>query len=767
MLADESPEPYVPSTSELEFPLRSDEVIDSDDLLLRVGREMAEKDHSKSDEAPGINVVEARKLFQAARSLPDNALGLGSPTEMMISTHAERRRQRRELESLKLDVPFLSSASLFDPDSEDTSAGPDVDQVRWSSSKPEQAFLATSAARMDLVAPLSRGHGVQRPLDFDFAHDRSSTLHDLLRDEAMKLEDDLSVSQLDDAFDEFDEELFRLADSAKTNLDTELDEAKADLPETCLKIPVPQLEKVAIRAPWETRDTETLRRQLDELFLIATSPSDVQEEMQMNWQAIPSRLMKVSIDDSIEDDGQSRKWVGIPQVVTKSEQMLFKRPGLRLLDAGDDSDDEIEEDLELAQDFSKPVVPTVPTKRVGHELLGLDPAFDLKVNKPRAMNDDDMHDILGTKHSLEKPLPAASTSNALESFLDLRGGKFKRVQVVPQHAADELEDDPIQATQSEKTVEGNTPQTAGSRLLRELCESTTAAVQVPATPGQEISKDEMPTLKRLAWPRTVVIETAILQRHRSLINFLENTGGDQVKIVYRELARVGRNKSTRASPDMILSPTTALLFTSIQALNQKTLPTQSVAGRSMVQSRVLQVAQDYDRIFIVITTTTTPAGSWTRAQTDMMTAFAGFAASLSSNDDLTVVPVWVTSKPDPQLTDSAINGCVWDMICRYGYPDTNPAASQTQDIDTVVIIDSETLWEQFLRTLGLNPMAAQIVVGALRRYEPGEGSHSPSQDWGLRRFVQMHGEERRDMFGAILGSRTVERVNRMIDERWG
>ena len=130
-------------------------------------------------------------------------------------------------------------------------------------------------------------------------------------------------------------------------------------------------------------------------------------------------------------------------------------------------------------------------------------------------------------------------------------------------------------------------------------------------------------------------------------------------------------------------------------------------------------------------------------------------------------PIWVTSKPDPLAIDEALHRSVWDLIRRYGFPDTDPSLSPRQDIHTVALINEETLWEQYLRRMGLNPLAAQIVIGALKRLDPPGGSINLNQSWGLRRFVQMRSDERSKMFVDILGSKVLDRINGTIDQRWG
>lgn len=106
----------------------------------------------------------------------------------------------------------------------------------------------------------------------------------------------------------------------------------------------------------------------------------------------------------------------------------------------------------------------------------------------------------------------------------------------------------------------------------------------------------------------------------------------------------------------------------------------------------------------------------------------------------------------------------------------------------LTLLPSETTWELCLRKAGLNPYAAQCVLGMLRKpaeeggeKEEGkegkavdEASHHRQPDrsrdlpaWGLGAFVQMSKTERIAMFAQALGRSAVERVSGLLDRAWG
>jgi hypothetical protein len=766
MHEEDSPEPYVPSSPNLDFPLRSDEEVDIDNLLLQIEREMQEGDQIHSDGASNLSpekFTAAKRLLQAAQTRPDVNLREDLRAETIFPSDAVGRQERRRLETLESDVPMLSSSSFFDRNSDDTTGTSELRTTDSLPSQPEGAFHTDS-----VLAPLpSDVPDTDTPFRLSLTNGKAERPHPISLDELLPstvlgAEDD----EFDDVLDEdLPEELFALADNAKDEANATVEEDKITPREGCGKHPVPRLAEVSISAPWENQQDDCLVCELDRMCLIPTDEADRQKEEQLNWQAIPLHLMELSMKDEVEDNRTLHKWLEPPTTVTKSEQLIFKKPGLRLLDTEDDSDGEVDEDVELLTEMRKSPPATVPAKRLEH---GLDSNFNLIVKKACMPRSDELQDILRSKNGLTSSLGGFSTSSALDTFLDLRGGRFKKVAAPQPASGNELElvEDPIQQTQSEKNEHINTQSVSTSRPFHERTDSTATTIKVPSTPNQEIfqgAEEDKRQPMMLEWCRTIVVETAILQRHCSLVNFLETHGNNRLNILYRDMSKIGRGNSASALPDMILNARTALIFTNLQALSQKSLPGQATSDQNMVRSRVLKLAQGYHRVFVMITTPDSN-GAMFQAQVDVMTTFTGFCASICSEDGLAVTPIWVTSRTDPRTTDDALNKMAWNLMCRYAFPEADPSLSAQQVMDAVTLTNEESLWEQFLRRAGLNPMAAQIVLGTLRRL--GTSGGNLGRDWGLSKLVRMLPEERRALFAETLGSKMTERLNLVLDREW-
>ncbi|EXJ68732.1 uncharacterized protein A1O5_08526 [Cladophialophora psammophila CBS 110553] len=752
LLMSEPLGPRVPSPPDLDFPLRSDEDGDLDNLLLQLEKEMEDKDQILLDGISNASPTMAKHILEGIGDATKLEIEENLRIETICAPLAEHHRERRGLQNLRLNVLMVSSSSQFEKSSEQAA-------ISSPPAEPEQPARASFFTRTAPRSPIVEIQPDSTTTECTVDSSNLGSLEDLLSFTTVMSENvGFEAKQEND----LDEKLIKLANRAAEETDTWLRRDKISIPEECLKQPVPQLKPFSVMSPYDGQSTEFLMRKLDEMCLVSPQTGNLQNEMKLNWSPFPSRFIKLELVDSVQDDGKVRSFLDPPQVITKSEQMLWKQPGLRILDTNYESDGEIEEDSELHEDMSKLAEPIVPAKRPKH---GSDSPCTSPTKKSSMLDTNGIQNSLSHKKS--HAFNVFSTSNALETFLDLRGGRFKRVAQPQPPSANELVDDPIQPTQFEEDSQISSARSLVSKPSGALAELNPSISLVPSTPTEAAypgDNDEVYPLMELKWPRTILIETATLARYSSLISFLETNGGKQLNMIYRQMSRSNRDAPLSASPDMILNPTTALIFTTLQELNQKSLPGQGIeAGQGMIQSRILRLGYHYTQLFVLVTTLGLE-GSMLQSQIDTMTTFVGFCANACHRYGLRVHPIWVLSKYGGRSVETALSKWTWNLACRHGFPETRPCQSLRPEMDTVTLINEETLWEQFLRKAGLNPMAAQVVLGELRRAHPPDMTFD--QNWGLRRFVAMHPDERRDIFAEILGRKVVERINAVLDKDW-
>lgn len=606
------------------------------------------------------------------------------------------------------------------------------------------------------------------------------------------------------------------------------------------KIELPNVEPTQHQLP-----TMDLRSMINSMVNHGTRGVDGVNEQQRLPLNIPS-MERVMQDALPDNDAILDRFLGKPKPVVTSDKLLFKEPGIRLLDKSDRDEEDLEVGdypidawktntfLETRSGCDKeprtehdPHVKVEPDKRgqpslhettsseatethfttvktetrsppwVRPSLLpqpGVRNPFDRstmdikkEVNQAGEQNgrtlgstDTIRSAIHPTAKAESKPEPEESVaqllnrlrktdnrlqrpqqedqdqgifgSDSLSSFLDLRGKKFKPPPVQRIRKEHEIAEDPIQSTQT-------------SAFEQDDCvEHNSSTTKVGESDLPEAKPALLPLVTALNQPKTLVLSNTLLQTKPLLTQFLERTSTENLSLIYRDL-----DQPEERGPDIILNATTCLLITNLQALNQRPLPGQKTAtGLSNVHDRIAILSQKYPIVFILVHHIAVGDAGLQQKQTWVMTSFISFCHQLAATADepmSKVSPVWVSCS-DASSTSDAVNAWIWQLIQHHAYErQTPPNANPATNTDAALIQD-ETLWELLLVKAGLNPMAAQLVIGTLKR--PGVPSGTPAgkdPNWGLRRLVCMKSAQRHDMFDKLVGKSVVARLNHVLQAR--
>ncbi|KAK5454455.1 hypothetical protein LTS15_006455 [Exophiala xenobiotica] len=552
------------------------------------------------------------------------------------------------------------------------------------------------------------------------------------------------------------------------------------------KVPVPAMEALVVQLPSQTAQDKVLDSLLGNLPPSWRVASSLDNESGFSW--LPSGFSSIqpALEERIEDTGAATEYKCPPKDIIGSEQMLWKQPGLRLLDSDEDSDEEIGVDEGLAHALSATPEPQIPEKRFMSDpapLSSLGKKITLErratltspPKRPPTPRRDRLSELIASKISLSTPNTSLSAttkkpvtcdspfsaSTSLNTFLDLRGSKFKRVEGRAPPWRDEIPDDPIQTTQSEHSdcIKPELSKSDQPEHVEEVRPSG-QIVQVPATPPSNtfsLNKMRLQPLKTLNEPRSIVIDSEMLRKDPSLIAYLETQGGDWLTMIYRDMRASSPNEPSLEfeSADIILNARAALIFTHLQALNQRNLPGRSGSrGQGLVQSRITKLVKDYDYVSALVTIPCL-GDSLSEATQAIIAGFAGFCSSWS-REGTKVCPIWVSASTSLPGGEKEVHRRTWDLIRQHAFP-----AHHEPYLDSVSLIHEETLWELFLRKAGVNPMAAQVVLGMLKTSETA--NVQIEQSWGLRKLAQLKPEARMDMFGKMLGPKTVEKLNLAFD----
>jgi len=278
----------------------------------------------------------------------------------------------------------------------------------------------------------------------------------------------------------------------------------------------------------------------------------------------------------------------------------------------------------------------------------------------------------------------------------------------------------------------------------------------------------VPDITLLSETRTVFINSAVLKSRLKLIKSLSSRLGPKLKLIFRDLdPPLGIPAS--ASPDFILSPKAALFIDPLQGTTQRSLPGhRNSQALSAVHARLRGLAESYENVVVVLThaSNSRTLDAHTCATLDAFTSFAtATGASCKSQITVTLAPSPITSNP---AAEDVLCNTVALLISSHPTPPTDP----------VSFLEDTTTWEIFLvKAAGLNPFAAQVVLGLLKKSEDvgvdddgaaGQsfgrigGDSGPAPSWrGLTALLAPR--QRMAALADVIGAKAVERLNLILD----
>lgn len=225
--------------------------------------------------------------------------------------------------------------------------------------------------------------------------------------------------------------------------------------------------------------------------------------------------------------------------------------------------------------------------------------------------------------------------------------------------------------------------------------------------------------------RTIIFSINHLQLYSSLLRFFEAWPGDNLNVIYREL-----------DIPMLLSPKHAVIITTLQALTQRPLPGQGSGAKSAIHDQVSVLSRE-SSLEVLIVLISTP--SFALSDQTTMLSFSAYCDTISQSSTCYTQPIYIPSG------QTELHSWVTKLLHKYAF--------HTQDM---IFLDGATVWERFLVKAGMNPFAAQVLLGLWKEHDRGGV-------WDLRAFVQMNPAERHQRFESIVGGHVLETVSRRID----
>ncbi|CAG5163354.1 uncharacterized protein ALTATR162_LOCUS6417 [Alternaria atra] len=574
--------------------------------------------------------------------------------------------------------------------------------------------------------------------------------------------------------DEFFQEIEALAEQARRGIDRE----RLSGADTIARVNIPEVDFSLPIAPWNEYNQQKggkhrpggseLQAQMN--FISRIKREDLKSatswhglsvlERELKWGFLNTKVSTPSLQEKLHGESEMTKIITEAETsdFATSSAQVWKREGLRILDEDENEEEldpeednerwdmealirkrklEMEEEMEekhrkrtSAQKSGHLQIQPLRVMQQSHHFEGQGPV-PISTIRSKTMNHASQRPQAPKDASGDLIFGGFSASTALHKFMKTRGKPV----------------DPAKVSTSEA------PDLKGYARSRQSSHR-------PATQDQQAQtvNKPLPTLpavpSNLA-PCSFVISSTFLQQRR-MLKQIEQTY-PKAEMVYRDYTLP---HSVAREADIILSPSTGLIFTTLQQVKQRALPGQP--DRSPVNERMMTLQLRYERLVVLVgeglSREMEELGSSRPddpRDTEALKAFEEFASKLEGD-----VVVRYVRGGEKALARST----VVEMV-NYGLP------HGSVDIGDIKPIAQETSWEVFLRRVGFNPFAAQAIVAWLQKplNVPVVPTHHAKTVLaiGLPRFILMDREERIRSFQALMGgSRVLITASKLMDQAW-
>ncbi|TKX22022.1 hypothetical protein C1H76_5915 [Elsinoe australis] len=432
----------------------------------------------------------------------------------------------------------------------------------------------------------------------------------------------------------------------------------------------------------------------------------------LRWDPVPYLRCRDVVKDDINSEALSELLDYLTINNQRMEAYPWKPEGLRVLGAADDDVDDLE-----------------PAQFEAHEV-----DISSLVQQKRNGIDGSTSDLrLRALRTLEEQETCLSTTNALDSFFHLQTGQTSEHPPTRGKASSIIEHKAKQFA----TVVDPFPTACPPPILHQ--------------PAPALST---PPIDSTTAPPQIIIATSLLT-NRPLLSSL-HSHLPTTDLILRDLP-------TTQEADILPSPTTGLLLTTLQKLKQRPLPgartSEASSGCSnAVHTRLTSLSARYENLVVLVSEALPvpkKGGSepipraLDESDAAALNGLVNLGASLGCEVKVVYVPG--SEREMAKWVASEICRASWSGVGhRYG-GDTGEWVGE-----------EETPQEGLLRVAGMNAFAATVVVskGRMSGQRGGEGCS------GLAEFVLMVAEGRREVWGPLLGTRVVDRVGRALDQTW-
>ena len=472
-------------------------------------------------------------------------------------------------------------------------------------------------------------------------------------------------------------------------------------------------------------------------------------ERELTYVAFPSSFARVETQEHIVGDGSNAEFIQQPECVDP-DALIWKPDGIRILDGLVDSD---EEDLDEGIFLDGNDLISLTRKRK-LELEEDEHEIPAKTRGAFAQEENFWHSV--PSHGSYKRENQAVFSALQSTQKSLDNTDFSALDALGDYLAIRKGDvNIVQKVVSEEARQKKLPDPSLFDLSRGNSIPTVKRIEAPPPKYSTIL---VPSICLPRDARQFIISTVFLQDRKLIRRILRLY--PTADVVERDWTLHSQAKSGAIikhqqtfidcdiicnEADIIISPGTGLIVTSLQKLKQRSLPGQ--ASHSTIRDRVSQTAPRYERLLMLVRNDLV---SWAADNQEIsvqdcetLADFAAFCSALSQDVSVTVI-----SGGDEQLATWVVA-----MMAKHSVADWE-----------IKLAPDETPAEMFLRRAGLNAFASQATVAAI----VGTEDRTLRQEGNaLSTFVRMPLHEKLARFqGLFGGDRMLMQVHSIFESCW-
>ncbi|KAI4934370.1 hypothetical protein J4E85_002226 [Alternaria conjuncta] len=588
--------------------------------------------------------------------------------------------------------------------------------------------------------------------------------------------------------DQFFHEIEEQAERANEKIENE----RLSGADTIARVDIPYMDFSLPMAPWieysrrkggdhRPDDTE-LQAQMQ--FLLRIKREDLRlakswhglsiPERELKWGFLTTKVSTLSLEEKLHGESEVTKIVTeltTGDVATSSAQ-VWKREGLRILDEDEDEEDldpeeyderndmealirkrklEMEEEVvekhrrrTSSQPTARPQIRSSTEMQESHHFGEREPTEDQSAKtRSKRLDHPSQNPQVAKQATGDLMFGGFSATTALNKFMQTRGKPVDRVESSTAKVSDSRDRDQTMT----HTLPVRSRGSSSDQPVHQAQQAQTTNKPLP----------QLPTVPSNLAPCSFVISSTFLQQ-RGMLKLIESIY-PSAEMVYRDYTLP---HSAAKEAEIILSPSTGLIFTTLQQIKQRALPGQP--DKSPMKERMLKLQLRYERLIVLVSEGLSremeELGSSRPddpRDTEALKAFDMFASKLEGE----VLVRYVRGGEQALARFTVVE------MANYGLP------YGSADIGDIKPVAQETSWEVFLRRVSLNPFAAQVIMAWLRKplnmpIAPSSTHHAKTVSaFGLARFLLMGEEERIHSFQALMGGyRVLMRVSELIDQRW-